>query len=526
MEIPGVSRRRVLRVAATAAAASLLPGSMQMLGEDDDGRQPQPSGNRLKCGLSIPTTKVGSIGPTFMGLSYEKSKLTQRLMTSSNAALIALFKLLSPMGILRVGGNSVDRNLWVGAGDGKVEGSIATGDVDALLGFLQETGWKCLYGVNLGGYRSGVQTPAKAAAEVAYVVSRLGIYDAASNPGGMLYAIEVGNEPENYGLSRGPFYQTTPKWGVTMLEKIADEFYSAILQQTPGVPLTGPACGQFGIKGYTVPFGEYENAKVPKIAAVTQHYYTGNAKATNPPASANGLLRYPDELLESILADMNAAIAGMAPEARVPFRMTECNSYYDGGAPGVSNTYASALWVIDFLFTCAQRGAAGVNLHGGGDSASYVPIADNGRTVDPDTKPGVRPVYYGMLLTAMAGQGELYVCELKPVDDSSAPVNATAWAVKTEKGWNIIVNNKDAVGDLQLEMSLPGRHRSAELIQLSQSTDGDAPALRATHGVTIQGAEVKSDGDFQPKAGYKVRTGRSIACFCPALSAVLVRVEG
>jgi hypothetical protein len=274
MQSNGFNRRRVMQGAAAVGAASLFPSfgvydSLQLQAQSHSSLQPQPSGSCYRYELSIPAAKVSTIGPTFMGLSYEKSTVTQRLLTSSNGGLIALFKLLSESGILRIGGNSVDRNLWVGPGDGGVAGSIATGDVDVLAGFLRATGWKCLYGVNLGGYRSGAQTPAKAADEVAYVVSKLGIYNAAGNPGGMLFAIEIGNEPENYGLSRGPYYQSTPKWNEAFLEKIWDEFQSAIQQKTPGVPMTGPACGQFGIKGYTVPFGEQENAQTPKILALT-----------------------------------------------------------------------------------------------------------------------------------------------------------------------------------------------------------------------------------------------------------------
>jgi DNA-binding NarL/FixJ family response regulator len=65
----------------------------------------------------------------------------------------------------------------------------------------------------------------------------------------------------------------------------------------------------------------------------------------------------------------------------VPYRMSECNSFYNGGASGVSDSYASSLWVIDFLFNCVQGGASGVNFHGGGDGPGYTPIADNGSNV-------------------------------------------------------------------------------------------------------------------------------------------------
>ncbi len=39
------------------------------------------------------------------------------------------------------------------------------------------------------------------------------------------------------------------------------------------------------------------------------------------------------------------------------------NSVTGGGAKGVSNTFASALWALDTLFELAQAGVSGVNVH-------------------------------------------------------------------------------------------------------------------------------------------------------------------
>ena len=45
------------------------------------------------------------------------------------------------------------------------------------------------------------------------------------------------------------------------------------------------------------------------------------------------------------------------------YRLSECNSFYNGGASGVSDAYGTALWAIDFLFLNAQYGSAGTNFH-------------------------------------------------------------------------------------------------------------------------------------------------------------------
>ena len=64
--------------------------------------------------------------------------------------------------------------------------------------------------------------------------------------------------------------------------------------------------------------------------------------------------------------------------------------YAQGGVTNVSNAHGSALWTLDYMFTCALNGCEGVNFHGGGQGPGYTPIADNGTTVVE-----ARPEFYG-----------------------------------------------------------------------------------------------------------------------------------
>ena len=48
-----------------------------------------------------------------------------------------------------------------------------------------------------------------------------------------------------------------------------------------------------------------------------------------------------------------------AKAAGLPFRMTEGNSCYNAGKPGVSDTFASALWAGDFCMQMATLGCVG-----------------------------------------------------------------------------------------------------------------------------------------------------------------------
>jgi hypothetical protein len=491
-----LTRRQVMQGAAALAASSLLHGcsSTSSVTHQLVNPQPVPSGPLTQASLTVTATAAGSIGPAFAGLSYEKSQLYGPLFSASNTDLIGMFNRLGPS-VLRVGGNSVDRNVWTPNGPGQTSGQIAPSDVDSLAAFVKAAGWQCLYGINLGGAATGATTPALAAAEVAY---------AAQQFGSSLLGIEIGNEPDLYGDSGNYF---AGNWSLSQFLALWAQFRTAILAGTPSVPITGPADAT-NEQSWTVPFGQ--TVTKSEITLLTQHYYRANGQS---PTSTEAYLITPDPKL---IADLVVMQTG-AQSIGVPYRMAECNSFYNGGSSGVSDSYASSLWVIDYLFNCAQGGAVGVNFHGGGNGTGYTPIANNGASVVE-----ARPEFYGILMFTLAGQGTLYSTQI-----SAGSLNVTAYAVKASSGGlNLVVVNKDLTQNLQLTAQLPQSAGSATLIAMTQlSTGATAPDLSATSGVTIQGASVHVDGSFAPSAAYTLSTnGSQLTCYVPALSAVLMQI--
>ena len=81
-----------------------------------------------------------------MGLSYEKSAMTYPYFHASNRHLIGLFRRLGD-GVLRIGGGSVDQIMWTPKATG-THLQVTPVEIKALAGFLEATGWLCLYGVN------------------------------------------------------------------------------------------------------------------------------------------------------------------------------------------------------------------------------------------------------------------------------------------------------------------------------------------------------------------------------------------
>lgn len=506
-----ISRREALQGALAFATTSLFVGCGSSFSSGPSSStpsplsnsQPTPSGSIANVSLVISNTVIGSIPAAFAGLSYEKSKLCQSpyLFIGSNSDLVGMFKRLGP-GILRIGGNSVDRNIWAQGGTGQTPGEIAPSDVDALAAFLKASGWQCLYGVNLGGagpnpYTSGsivaATTPTLAAEEVAYVSSRLG---------SSLFGIEIGNECDLYGRS----YFSGTTWNLSTFESLWALFRSAIIASTPSANVTGPADAGHE-SSWTVPFGQW--ATKANISLLTQHYYRANGQ---DPSSTAQFLISPDSNLANDLSSLRSG----AQTIGIPFRITECNSFYNGGSNGVSDSYASSLWIIDFLFECALNGSVGTNLHGGGNSAGYTPIADSGGSVVE-----ARPEFYGVLLFTLAGSGTLYSASLSP-----GGLNANAYAVKTSSGLNILVVNKDSSQSLKLNVELPQSASLATLLEMTQRSPGaSAPDLVATSGVTIQGATVNVDGSFSPGVAYDLDLlGATVSCYAPALSAILIQI--
>jgi hypothetical protein len=445
--------------------------------------------------LTVTTLAAGSIGPAFAGLSYEKAALQWSFFSAANVVGISLFRNLGTS-VLRLGGSSVDQSVWTPNGAGRTYLEVAPSDVASLAAFVKAAGWQCLYGINLGGAATGATTPALAAAEVAYAVEQFG---------SSLLGIEIGNEPDAYGYP-GNFF--AGNWSLADYLALWGQFRSAILATTPGVAITGPAAS-YNVSTWTIPFGRTV-APEGEITLLTQHYYRASGQSLTSTAE---FLITPDTAL---VAELSLLQAG-AKSIGIPYRMSECNSFYAGGASGVSNSYASSLWVIDFLFNCAQAGSVGTNFHGGGNSNGYTPIADsNGVVMD------VRPEYYGILFFTLAGPGTLYATQL-----SAGSLNVTAYAVEAPTGdLNLVIVNKDQIQNLQLTVQLPQSANSASLVEMSQLSEGAAvPELTAIQGVTIQGASVNLGSPFSAGAGYTlIADGSQLNCYVPALSAVLIQI--
>lgn len=154
--------------------------------------------------------------------------------------------------------------------------------------------------------------------------------------------------------------------------------------------------------------------------------------------------------------------------ASIPYRATEVNSCSHGGMKGVSDAFASALWVADYMLQVAQAGFAGVNLHGGGIEGVYSPIVG-----DAATGFTARPITYGMrFANQFAGANWL---------DSKADLNGKNVGVYVARTGNrslFAAINKSAEPISLRVAGIPVKAHQTTLLQ--------APSLDATAGIDLQ----------------------------------------
>ncbi|HEY1695107.1 MAG TPA: glycosyl hydrolase family 79 C-terminal domain-containing protein [Polyangiaceae bacterium] len=506
---------------------------------------------QIAANVTVDLAETGTIGPRFLGLSYEKGHLDQGLFVGpatvagvtspGNTALMNLLGQLGP-GILRIGGgptSGVDDVRWNAAGLGKVPGEVGPPDVQALASFLNQTGWAALYGVPMvpgcppdacpvAPNPNGCTDPTATQTEAGSVATALGA---------SLYGFEFGNEPEYYAICNVPgLSDGTSKADAASYQDFLGTWTSLaadVRASAPDAMFTGPAAsgGLSGVTTYAVPFASDAGNQ---IGLLTQHYYEQNVPSgsvscggqtasvwTTGPGTAgaptcDGLLAallHPDPVLGTELADMGQAVAG----TRLPFRLSEANSFSGGGVAGVSDTQASALWVIDFLFQNALAGSSGVNLHGGGFGDTYTPIADHNDGVVCDSAqaqalgtschlssdlpghvdPGVRAEYYGLLLFARAGQGRVAALPVSFPTGSTAPLTGYA-VIGADASVSYVLVNHDPTKTVtaSIDYGRPASRRYSTFVLTG-------PSLTATSGLTFGGTAISPDAPWAgtPQAG-------------------------
>lgn len=337
-------------------------------------------------------------------------------------------------------------------------------------------------------------------------------------PHGSLLAYEIGNEPDLYTrrywatvfsplglLVRDLPLDVTP-------ESYAKLFggYSPVLARiSPHVGLAGPVVAYPALALAWI--STLLKSHHPRLTLVSAHEYPYSA--CMPPLSP----QFPT--IDRVLSDN--ATAGMAAAVKpamllahrvgFPFRLTELNSVTCGGLPGVSNTFATALWAPDALFELMRVGVNGVNVHVRADTVNGA-WGLGQRGLVP------RPLLYGLLVfTRMLGPDARLVPARVAAPSS---LNLKAWAVRVgTNDLRVLVINK---GDhaVRMALRLPAR-RPATVERLL------APSPRATTGERLGGQYLDVHERWVGRRVVETVTPATggYAVTVPAASAAMLRVQ-
>ncbi len=464
--------------------------------------------------LTVDSAAPGRVLPEdYLGLSFEASVLDSPLLDPARSNLPQLLRDLGG-GRIRFGGNSLDRvTAWSPDASRPpppwAHARVTPEDLGHLGALAAATGWQVDLGLTLGHFDAAAAA-GEAAAARHLIASRLG-------------TVDIGNEPDLF--SAGSTYGE--------YRSQVDRYRAAIRAAAPGTELAGPDTAG---AGWLAAFGRDERSG---LAFLTQHFYPLTRCGGNRPTIAD-LTSSATVQREQHAAD--AAVA-VAHGQGLPLRLDETNSASCGGQDGVSNTLASALWMVDYLLVAAQRGVDGVNVHGGlAACRGYTPLCLPGaRGPVAGTEPGVDPIAD---LSLGAGQ-------VSPSGKARLTAQPDFYAlllVRQLEGGRWLPVRSDRPGPLQtfalrmpdgsirLVLDNPDPHRAmAALVRVAEDIGSGAvvrltgPSLGATSQVAFGGSEVTDAGNWQPRTVERLPVTRNagpvVRVKIPAASAALVTLS-
>jgi hypothetical protein len=471
-------------------------------------RAPTPAGSALS--LTVTGTPTGRAIPSgFLGLSLEYPAVEAYAGTNPNAVnpvFEQLIRNLTPGQApnLRIGGDTTDWTWWPLPGVAKPPGirySLGNAWAGVTAALAHTLGAQLILGINLE-----LNSQTDAATEARALVAGIGQ--------GSIEALELGNEPELYGSFT--WYKTAS--GRHVRGRRAGYDFSTYLPNftqiaggLPELPIAGPATGA---PKWIPQLGRFLAAE-PRVRVATIHRYPLQMcyfPAASPqypsvahilaPAASRGL------------ADSVAPLVRAAHSRHVALRIDEMNTVSCGGAPGVSNAFASALWALDAVFQMARVGVDGVNIH----TYPHAPYELFTFThADGKWSGSVAPEYYGLLMFAKAAPAGSHL-----LSTSGGLGNVREWATRAPDGTDHVVLINDYTAQPRtVDVRIAGAHGEATLERLR------APGIHALTGVTIGGQSFGTTTDTglltgpSAVASVKPSNGGYVVRLPPASAAML-----
>lgn len=299
------------------------------------------------------------------GFSVETADFAHGYLT--RALLADRLTTLGRHGVLRLGGYSMDL-VWPAFGRWShrpappeaIGGTVDQGDLDALKDLLDATGWKVTLGLPLKRIidPSKVRNPAKDPSPEVTMDQVVAEVKAAHHTlGDDLLSVEVGNEFDNVTtLTSAGMWATVKKYQAAI---------DAALPHA-GLKVAGPSANtsktNSRLEKFVTAALDDDTARPRQVLSeLTSHYYPGSHCGSSTMALAQLTSAKTYLATRAKLQGINAQSSRLGD--RIPMTVNESNSASCSGQPGVSDSYATALWSLDYLLQTARSGVSRLQFH-------------------------------------------------------------------------------------------------------------------------------------------------------------------
>lgn len=327
----------------------------------------------------------------------------------------------------------------------------------------------------------------------------------------------LGNEPDVRRYLHPPFgFGTDP--AITNYASFLKQwrrFAAAIVQAAPDATFAGPDAANHA----WAPMFARDEKDSRMVTLITQHYYAGGRpyigdgpdkipaqEAIDRMLSANWpAVKYPD-LCKTTLVPVQ--------ETGLRYRLTESDDYLKG-IDNASDSFASALWALEYLHWWAARGGAGVNFH----NTEWLKT-DTVYFDEASRAYQIHPKAYGVKMFELGSGGRV-----EPVGIANPNgLNLSAYGVAATNALCVTILNKEhgpGARDAAVTLAFPGFSPGRAVVMFLSAPHGD---IGATGGMTLGGGAITNNatwqGEWQP-----LRPGESGQLFVkvPAASAALVK---
>ena len=380
--------------------------------------------------VTVDAVRAGRVVPaSYLGFSVEWDSVEPYARRAALLQLLARFASSAGPVALRIGGDTADQAWWDPRGQPRpriVLQDIAGATLQAVAQLARALRGPVTLDLNLA-----LRDPGNA----------LALSRAARRwlPRGALETLEIGNEPDLYTHAHtfrvpGHVHRRVRKrqrYGPRAYGRDVASYLAVLsrgLRPAPRLAVAGFAGGSWWPR-----LPALLKSWAGRAGALSGHLYAlPDCHAATPaaswlmsPAASRGR------------AESLAALARIARRTGLPLRVTELNSAACGGRAGLSDSFASALWLTDTLFALLRDGADQADVHTW-DHARYAPFALTRTGVS------VRPPLVAMRAFA---RGAPAASRLIPVRIASAG---------TLRGWATL----DAVGTVRLVLIAPDAVRA------------------------------------------------------------------